>query len=310
VGVTGSNALKIMSNRNTLLYIALGEYYANQAVLSLISLSVVYGRTQPKFGVMVITDLPKKFEVLADVLSIKVHKMDAAETITMRGSHGFVLRPKIALIKQVQAEVYGNILFIDTDTIVRQKLCGIFKAIEQGFCYLHKKEWPLRKGRLNNPELCPRDLDFTLGSGQRIQIDNNTEMWNSGVVGIPAAKGKLIIDALELCDLYYETFPGWHVEQFSLSIILQRTAKLRGCERHVHHYWHSKPIFTKLTGKFFSLMDSGRHQETLNEGRCLIPRMLFEMQTRSFLAQVKVWFRDLPGVYLVYKLIVKPFRKI
>jgi hypothetical protein len=83
-------------------------------------------------------------------------------------------------------------------------------------------------------------LDFTLSSGTRIQINGETEMWNSGVVGIPATAGALLRDALELCDRFYEIFPGWHVEQFSLSIILQQTGRLRGCRRKIFHYWHSK----------------------------------------------------------------------
>ena len=229
-----------MTNRNTLLYIALGEYYANQAVVSLVSLLLVYGGARPEFGVIVITDMPEKFVDFSGVLSLEVRKMDSAEMIALRGSHGFVLRPKIALIERVHSELQGNLLFIDTDTIVRRKLDGIFRGIQEGFCYLHTKEWPLRSGRKSNPELCPRDLDFTLASGTQIQITGETEMWNSGVVGIPATAGALLRDALELCDRFYEVFPGWHVEQFSLSIILQQTGRLRGCRRMIFHYWHSK----------------------------------------------------------------------
>ena len=50
-----------MTNRNTVLYIALGENYVNQALLSLVSLLLVYGRRRPEFGVIILTDMPDKF---------------------------------------------------------------------------------------------------------------------------------------------------------------------------------------------------------------------------------------------------------
>jgi hypothetical protein len=131
---------------------------------------------------------------------------------------------------------------VDTDTIHLRKIDILFDKLEQGFCFLHKKEWPLKKGRLKHPELCPQDLQLELNSGSCIEINAETEMWNSGVVGIAAKNRNLILDALDLNDQFYEIHPSWHVEQFSLSIILQQTGRLLGCRQKIFHYWHSKKI--------------------------------------------------------------------
>jgi hypothetical protein len=292
-----------MTSRNTLLYIALGEYYANQAVVSLISLLLVYERARPEFGVVVITDMPEKFVDFSEVLSLEVRKMDPAEMIALRGSRGFVLRPKIALIERVHSELEGNLLFIDTDTIVRRKLDGIFRGIQKGFCYLHTKEWPLRSGRKSNPELCPRDLAFTLASSTQIQITGETEMWNSGVVGIPATAGALLRDALELCDRFYEIFPGWHVEQLSISIVLQKTGTLHGCGREVFHYWHNKEFAKNTILKHQEIFFSSPTDSVLDRivGK-KIHKFIFQARLKYYIHKIRVFMRKQKLFYKIYLL--------
>lgn len=298
-----------MNPKNTALYLALGEYYVKQAVLSLVSLLLVYGRSRLGFNIIVFTDMPERFDWLKAWLPLDARLLTRDQIPELSGPHGFLLRAKIAVMAQIHDETCGNLLFIDTDTILRGRLENIFRGVASGECFLHKMEWPLHKGRKLHPELCPRDLDFTLASGTQIQIDGETEMWNSGVVGIPATAGALLRDALELCDRFYDVFPGWHVEQFSISIVLQKTRKLHGCRREVFHYWHNKPIFNKYTGRFFSLLESGNHDEALSECERLIPILVFKMKFRLFLSEGKKWVRGLPGVYYLYKKFFKPCLK-
>lgn len=229
-----------MNPKNTALYFALGEYYVKQAVLSLVSLLLVYGRSRPGFNIIVLTDMPERFAWLKTRLPLDARLLPRDQIPELSGPHGFLLRAKIAVMAEIHAEICSNLLFIDTDTILRGRLENIFRGMANGECFLHKREWPLQKGRKLHPELCPQDLDFALESDTKIQITGETEMWNSGVVGIPTFRGDLLRDALDLCDQYYKIYPGWHVEQFSLSIILQQTGRLRGCRRKIFHYWHSK----------------------------------------------------------------------
>ena len=292
-----------MAKRNIVLYIALGEYYANQAVVSLVSLLLVYGGKRPEFGVIVLTDMPDKFVEFERCLNLDARKVEQDEMLSLRGPQGFVLRPKIALIERVHSELQGNLLFIDTDTIVRRKLDGMFRRIQEGFCYLHTKEWPLRSGRKSNPELCPRDLDFTLESGMKIQITGETEMWNSGVVGIPASAGALLRDALELCDRFYEVFPGWHVEQFSLSIILQATGRLRGCRQEIFHYWHNKELAKNTILKHQEIFCSSPTNSALDRsvGK-KIHNFIFQARIKYYIHKTRVFMRKQNLVYKIYLL--------
>ncbi len=227
-----------------------------QAVLSLVSLLLLYGKKPPVFDIIVFTDMPERFEWLKTQLPLNVRLLTRDQIPELSGPHGFVLRAKIALMAKIHSETKRNLLFIDTDTILRGRLEKIFFRMEAGNCFLHKREWPLRKGRKLNPELCPQDLAFTLESGNKIQITGKTQMWNSGVVGIPESRGDLLRDALDFCDQYYKIYPGWHVEQFSLSIILQKTGRLLGCRQKIFHYWHSKKIANETISKVNQMLPS------------------------------------------------------
>jgi hypothetical protein len=227
---------------NIVIYLATGEYYVSQAVVSLISLINVYRHSKPNFRVVVLTDNGGPFEWLKEHLDIEVRRVGGGWLEDARGPKKFALRTKLIAIRDILYEDLANVLFVDTDTIHLRKIDVLFDKLEHGFCFLHKKEWALKKGRLKHPALCPQDLKFELNSGSRIKINSETEMWNSGVVGIAAKNRHLILDALDLNDRFYEINPSWHVEQFSLSIILQKTGRLLGCRQRIFHYWHSKEL--------------------------------------------------------------------
>jgi hypothetical protein len=286
---------------NRVLYLATGENYISQAVLSLISLVNVYRHSKPNFRVVVLTDNGGPFEWLKQHLDIEVRAVDRDWIEETRGPKKFALRTKLIAIRDTLYEDLANVLFVDTDTIHLRKIDVLFDKLEQGLCFLHKKEWPLSKGRLKHPELCPRDLEFTLASGTRIHIDGNTEMWNSGVVGIPATNGALLRDALELCDRYYEVFPGWHVEQFSLSIILQATGKLRSCRRDIFHYWHNKELAKNTILKHQDIFCSSPTDSVLDRsvGK-KIHKFIFQARLKYYIHKIRVLTRKHFFFYKIY----------
>jgi hypothetical protein len=288
-----------LNSKNTVLYFALGECYVKQAVLSLVSLLSVYGKGRPGFGIIVLTDMPERFAWLKTRLPLDARLLTREQLPELSGPHGFVLRAKIAVMAQLHSETKGNLLFIDTDTILRGRLEKIFRRMEAGECFLHKREWPLSKGRKLHPELCPRDLEFKLESGTEIKIDDGTQMWNSGVVGIPESGGKLLHDALDLCDKYYEFFPGWHVEQFSLSIILQETGRLRRCRREVFHYWHNKELAASFIKKALPYYTS----KTISSLE--VEKFVWEARIRFYVHRLRVVTRKNKILYKLFLCIRK-----
>ncbi len=293
-----------MNPKNTALYFALGEYYVKQAVLSLVSLLLVYGRSRPGFNIIVLTDMPERFAWLKTRLPLDARLLPRDQIPELSGPHGFLLRAKIAVMAEIHAEICSNLLFIDTDTILRGRLENIFRGMANGECFLHKREWPLQKGRKLHPELCPQDLDFALESATKIQITGETEMWNSGVVGIPTFRGDLLRDALDLCDQYYKIYPGWHVEQFSLSIILQATGRLRGCRREVFHYWHSKNLAQEMilnSRNTFVLKEESNAGLGVNTDQ--IERFVIRARIKYYIHKIRVILRKNRSIYRIYRIL-------
>jgi hypothetical protein len=278
---------------NRVLYLATGENYISQAVLSLISLVNVYRHSNPNFRVVVLTDNGGPFEWLKQHLDIEVRAVDQDWIEETRGPKKFALRTQLIAIRDILYEDLANVLFVDTDTIHLRKIDVLFDKLEHGICFLHKKEWPLKKGRLKHPELCPQDMRFELNSGLRIEINGETEMWNSGVVGIAAKNRHLILDALDLNDRFYEINPSWHVEQFSLSIILQKTGRLLGCRQRIFHYWHSKELAA------FFIKKAVPYDTSKTISNLEVEKFVWEARIRFYIHRLRVVTRK---SHILYKL--------
>jgi hypothetical protein len=282
---------------NRVLYLATGEYYISQAVVSLISLMNVYRHSKPNFRVVVLTGNGGPFEWFKEHLDIEVRAVDRDWIEETSGQKKFALRTKLIAIRDILYEDSANVLFVDTDTIHLRKIDVLFDKLEQGFCFLHKKEWPLKKGRLKHLELCPQDLKFELNSGSRIKINSETEMWNSGVVGIAAKNRHLILDALDLNDRFYDINPSWHVEQFSLSIILQKTGRLLGCRQRIFHYWHSK----ELAASFIKRTVPYATSKTISNIE--VEKFVWQARIRFYIHRLRVVTRQNRVFYKIYALI-------
>ncbi len=275
---------------------ATGDFYISQAVVSLISLVDVYRHSKPNFRVVVLTDNGGPFEWLKQHLDLEVRSVGSDWIEETRGPKKFALRTKLIAIRDILYEDLTNVLFVDTDTIHLRKIDLLFDELDQGFCLLHKKEWPLKKGRLKHPELCPQDLKFDLNSGLRIEINSETEMWNSGVVGIAAKNRHLILDALDLNDRFYDINPSWHVEQFSLSIILQQTGRLFGCRQKIFHYWHSKD-FAK---SYIEAFDAVVGESKVSKYRRTKLRFVWMSRIQFYIHQLRVATRQNKHLYKMF----------
>jgi len=296
---------------NVIAFIAYGDANNRQAIFSICSLLVSRKKTLSNFSLIVYSNEPAKYEFLKEFIPISIRNLIDTEVKQAIQPENYFPKLKIMLMDEMLGcESIKNLILVDSDTIFLKNPMILFQYLDNGYLLMHLFEWIFKIGRKDNPVLCPKDGNIALASGRIVEWSDNSHMYNVGVIGIGANKRNLIKDSLDFIIKYFAIYPSWHVEQLCVSLVFQQQGGIHFAKKQIYHYWHSKPIFTKLTGKFFSLIDSGRHQEALNEVRYLIPRMVFEMQTRFFLAQAKVCFRDLPGVYLVYKLLVKPFGKI
>jgi len=295
---------------NVIVFIAFGETNTRQAIFSICSILLCLKQRPPNFSLVVYSNHPSQFEFIEKYIQISIRVLIDEEVRQAIQPENYFPKLKIILMNEMlERDGIENLILIDSDTVFHKHPEMLFQHVNNGKLIMHLFEWKFASGRKHNPILCPADGEIVLESGRVMKWDDNSEMYNVGVIGISSMMKNLIRDSLDFLIKYFAIYPSWHVEQLCVSLVFQQHGDIHFAKKQVYHYWHSKPIFTKLTGEFFSLIDSGRHQEALNEARRLIPRMVFEMQTRFFLARAKVWFRDLPGVYGLFKFAFKPFFK-
>lgn len=282
--------------KTTILYLALGERCARQAIYSILTLLGVYeGRFFP-FRVLVLTDHPSLFAGFGRPIEAKYLSPEQVEAWTR--PHGFVLRVKIKVIQEAMA---GNsdVLFVDCDTLFMRRPDAVLARVQAGRPVMHLYEHPLGRSRQLHPELCPRDVVMDLSCGTQVVINNSLPVWNSGVLGIPALNVAEVADVLELTDRIYEQWPAWHVEQISFSAVLSQMG-LSGCAGVVFHYWTFKGVMDAELAKLPEVTPN-RLLGMVRRARRRTPILVAHIRFKMAALATKKWVRDLPGVYRTFK---------
>jgi len=236
--------------KSTLLFMVFGDRCINQAFFSLFSILDIYQGEKTEFDIHIITDCPESFKPLETLLPLKIKHIDASVLKSWKGIEGNMMRAKIETILHVLRSTGGNVLYLDSDTVLMHRIDWIFQYLAAGGYVMHKPEWRLGAGRKNHPELCPFDLEFTLSSGGVLKINSDSPMCNAGVIGVGTGSIKLVEAVMELYQKLYSNCPSWHIEQFAFSILLSRTKKLKFCRREIFHYWHNKDLAKSYIGAF------------------------------------------------------------
>lgn len=312
VGQAGDHGSKHLQGimdyqKNVIVYLAVGDRYINQALFSIITFTLVYrkSRTQPK--IIVFTDRPAAFLWLADVCEVDARAVSHDQLDEWIGGTGQTLRSKIRVIQDVLTAAEVNLLYVDTDTIFLKKVDELFFRISTGDCIMHTREWLLSYGRRLHLELCPQDVQFKLKHSFNVRINDQTSMWNSGVVGVSSGLKNEIKAVLELNDAFYQKYPTWHVEQLAFSVILSGTGRLSDAKKQIFHYWHNKDVADQYIQNLQSV-PAGAVQAVLHKAagdrRILVVLIWFKYKS----LELKKNIRSLPGVYKTY-LFFKPLLK-
>ena len=293
---------------NVIAFIAFGEINNRQAIFSICSLFLTRNKTISNFSVVVYSNEPARYGFLKEYIPISIRRLIDTEVKQAIQPENYFPKLKIMLMDEMLgSEAIKNLILVDSDTIFLKNPTILFQYLNNGHLLMHLFEWIFRKGRKDNPILCPQDGNIALASGRIVEWSDNSHMYNVGVIGIGANNRNLIKDSLDFIIKYFAIYPSWHVEQLCVSLVFEQQGGIRFAKKQVFHYWHNKPIFNNYSVKFFSLLKSGKHAEALSEARRLIPTMVIKMQVKYFLSCAKVWLRDLPGMYCIYKSAIKPF---
>jgi hypothetical protein len=283
--------------KSTLLFMVFGDRCINQAFFSLFSILDIYQGEKPEFDIHIITDCPESFKPLETLLPLKTKHIDESVLKSWKGIEGNMMRAKIEAILHVLRSTGGNVLYLDSDTVLMNRIDWIFQYLAAGGYVMHKPEWRLGAGRKMNHELCPFDLEFTLSSGDDLKINSNSPMCNAGVIGVGAGSIKLVEAVMELYEKLYSNGPSWHIEQFAFSILLSRTKKLKFCRREIFHYWHNKD----LAKSYIEAFDAEVGDAKVRQYRRTKLRFVWLARIHFYIHQLRVVTRK--NIYL-YKMFV------
>ena len=231
-----------------IIYLVFGNdfQFHQQVVFSILS---ILQKGTPPFQIFVYTDTPAFYAIFAD--KVQVIYISQTQIEEWKGKYDLFFRTKIKAI-EYHSSHYPNeaLLYLDGDTFLRKNGEEMQQLLQDGKAFMHKKEGALYK----LPTKTERKI-WDCCKGKRfaeIEVNEQTEMWNAGVIGIPVYQQNIAIEkALRLCDEMCEAGASSRLlEQLSFSIALQNTYGLVEVKDIMAHYWGNKPTFNAIIQQF------------------------------------------------------------
>lgn len=198
--------------------------------------------------IIVITENPLLFSSLKDHIEIIPINRDHIKD--WEGKHQFFWRVKIKAL-QLIAEKYpmDSILYLDGDTFFYKNMDTIRNGLKKGQNYMHLKEGALSTLCSKTEKLMWRQMKGKIYN--EIKIDQNSAMWNAGLIAISNKH----FDCLELTlgindSMCAEGVTRRLIEQFAFSLGLNKYSPLQPADHIVGHYWGNKTQWNKTIDHF------------------------------------------------------------
>ena len=257
-----------------IIYLDYGGRTANQMQTHFSVLSFL-AHTTRKPRILVVTDHVAAYQRLVD--EVETLEVTSEMLQEWRGEQNYSFRIKIKAIQYaVQQLLEGAtpptaVMFMDSDTFAAGDWDALYDDVVAGGLYMQKNEGMPYLTHGPSQRLW-RDVKGKQYAG--IPIDEQAEMWNSGVIGMPISKALEVCDlTLRLCDeMLADGIRSFNVEQFCFSLALRHYGQeIRSAEPFVCHYWGNKEGWNQVQATFFarSLME----QHTVEEDMRLIKEM-------------------------------------
>ena len=183
--------------------------------------------------------------------SVEILPLSAQQIEKWKGTHDYIFRVKTLAIKEfAQEHPEEDLLYLDTDTFLYGQLDELRLRLQNGQGLMHKLEghpesmkwgthkmWKIVKGR----------------SYRGITLGERHNMWNSGVLGIPASKAEQVLEtSLSICDMMLDEGIKVHIiEQYCTSVAMEELTNLRLACDHIGHYWGNKREWHHLSATIF-----------------------------------------------------------
>ncbi len=192
--------------------------------------------------IYVLTTRPEYYRrAKVEILDISDEQIEA-----WQGKHHFFFRVKIMAMEYLrQCSSDSHLLYLDSDTFLYGSLSELKDRLERGHGLMHCCEGHPKNMKGGSLTLWKTVAGHTYGD---ITLDSHHDMWNAGVVGIPAGKAKdTIATALRLCDgMLDEGANCFILEQYANSVSMAEHTMLTKASDHIGHYWGNKVEWEKV----------------------------------------------------------------
>ena len=233
-----------------LLYLVFGNQPEIHAQANFSILTFLQQKEQLEY-IIVLTDSPSYYNHIKDE-RLKIEIIDDAQLTAWKGPYSFFWRIKIKAIEYI-ANLYQehSLLYVDADTFLFRDLSALKTLLESGNNVMHINEGKLSEMKSKTTSKMWKQIRGK--SFANITMSKDDCMWNAGAVGISKSKFKDTIPlALELCDTMCEAkVTDRLIEQFALSVALNKTADLNAADTNIGHYWGNKKEWNQLIQNFF-----------------------------------------------------------
>jgi hypothetical protein len=206
-------------------------------------LSLVAHAPDP-YELVVATDRPECYVWFGT--RVEIEFLDFARLQAWKGPRPFSMRQKLELARASIATVASGLsrtppsatVLLDADVLALKPLGPFVTRLQAGGLFMHKKEFVLSENRRAGN----RRLWNTLRKSRSFDFARDDAMWNSGVIGVPAADRQLLDEAIDLYDrLGEEGLTHFATEQLVEGVIFGRTGRLEPAAEWFAHYWGNKP---------------------------------------------------------------------
>lgn len=252
-----------------MLYLAFGDIdqsgLSKELLCSLMSFQKVSSEASKRNTQIVIySGNPVSLPDSLNDISIVIHPLSEADVAeSIKKTNGFVLALKVSvLLKFFQTIKKGNVLFVDTDTFFIKDPQPLFESIENGDLIMHVKEHKIKHRPALRGYLAGKI--FKDSRGNSFTIDSDTDLWNTGVVGMNQSFAPEL-DAVHLLIEQLAVDVNFHIlEQLSFSYVLQKNGRILPADPYVVHYYFFKS-FVHVLGRYFHF--------TINEDTELLDKL-------------------------------------
>jgi hypothetical protein len=187
--------------------------------------------------VHVYTDEPAYFRGLE--AHAELHPLDPQRIRDWRGPCDFAHRLKAMMIADLASRHPSDpLLYLDGDTFFVGPVARVRERIGPGRAVMHEREYSVATSQTGQMKRFRKHMRPLAFDGAPIDLEG--EMWNAGVIGLHPAQFPLVERWIAFVDEVYPRHPHGLVEQYAVSLILQRSSALAACDDVVFHYWFQK----------------------------------------------------------------------